>query len=295
MNLQKILQLVPITKTSFVSKLPSAAPVAGRVTFGGTLLAQSLWAALKTHSGMVPVSLQTYFISGGDPNLCTEYSVTTLRKGGSHIHAQISATQKSKLVATSVVLLAKEASYDKTHSLAKTILPDKSQFQKAHQLVPLHPDISGIVASKLVTNFKSGPLDYQFPPSMFTGVHPKGISPKELQYYVKVRDSSEEDETAFKYVALTYFSDSYCLLTLPWFKNRLLYSHKFSTSLDHTIHYYAVPKINEDILLKIRLIESDAQNRHMLRADYFDSNGEQIASISQQGLVVFPEIKDSKL
>lgn len=305
-SLYSSLRLIPKSNALYVSALPSSAPVQGKITFGGITLAQSLWAALQAFPDTIPVSLHSYFIAPGDPKSCTQYLVKTLRNGKGHIHAHIEASQGPRVIATSTVLLSREN--DKHIHPERIELPHVCEFNEASELVKTHPLLSESRVKMLENNFRAGSLEYRFPDGFFNPsdrmlTQERGNTNRKelLDYYVRARHITNQDDinektTAgtdldkFAYIVLTYFSDSYFLLSLPWFKKRAMYSHTFSTSLDHSLHFFSKPKISDFCLLRASLIESDTRNRHLLQGKYYDYQGRPVASVQQQGLVTFPAL-----
>lgn len=317
-SLEKILELTRVSATTFVTTALPAAPVGSRGTFGGTLVAQSLLASLHTvPSDFIPTSLHCYFVSGGDPSRKIAYEVKDLRHGRNFIHKYVKAYQSKRLVFTSAILYAKEKKdHDSLHFL-KTVpaseMRKPEDFEDAAGLFEsevvkngnleryahLQPGFNELdFAQKYIDSFKTSPIEYRFPRDMFYSHRETDL----LEKFARIRDPittetvkghspsrtiTPENDRRYNYVAFAYLSDSYFLLTVPYFHQLPMYSHKFSVSLDHCIHFHQLPQMNDWIYLQVRNPRS-FWDKHVLQGEYFNSkSGEIIASVSQEGLVVY--------
>ncbi|CCE92739.1 palmitoyl-CoA hydrolase TDEL_0E04960 [Torulaspora delbrueckii] len=324
-SLEKILELTRVSATRFVTTALPAAPVGSRGTFGGTLVAQSLLASLHTVPvDFVPTSLHCYFVSGGDPSRKIFYEVQDLRHGKNFIHKHVRAYQSKRLVFTSAILYAREKKdHDSLHFL-KTIksseLPKPEKFKDAAELFKSQVVENGNLeryghlqagfkepsyAERFISSFHHSPIEYRFPQDMFYSHHPTDL----LEKYARIRDPvtvkkthdhdpsrtiTPENDHRYNYVAFAYLSDSYFLLTVPYFHQLPMYSHKFSVSLDHCIHFHQLPRVNDWIYLQVRNPRS-YWDKHVLQGEYFNGqSGEIIASVSQEGLVVYDSEEEIK-
>ncbi|SCU82488.1 LAME_0C01398g1_1 [Lachancea meyersii CBS 8951] len=317
--LPRLLALVRVSETKFVSAVPGQAPPGARATFGGTIVAQSLWAAIKTTaSAFEPASLQCYFLVGGDPKERIVYEVDLLRDGRNFAHRQVRAYQFKKVIYVATIMLYNaEASNSAPSTDSVRHLSNVPDFPDLKQMVPaaqlfrsdvvenlnryrnLHKSWNGIkVLDPFIERFESGAVEYRFPKDLFNSgeYHDKNQQPhlSHLDYYQRVRrplstsrKSDEEiSDPRFQYVEFAYLTDAYLLLCLPYFHLLPLYCHKFSVSLDHTIHFHKRPSVNEWMALRVTNPRSD-KSRHLVRGEYFDNNREPVASVTQEGLVVY--------
>lgn len=333
-KLDKLLELVALSSTKFVTKYYPLAPVGGKGTFGGTLVAQSLLASLNTvPRDFIPTSLHCYFISSGNPKEMIHYDVKSLRQGQNFIHKQIDAYQFDKLIFSSMVLFSKQKQTEthdtvKFHKSLECDINDKSKFKEAsalfkediinnevnlkkfQKLKPRFKDMGYV--NQVYESFGDQPLDYRFPLDIFKP--DKNTRSKLLEYFVRVRKDSiatisdplanteRTDDTLitpandprYNYVTFAYLSDSYLLLTLPYFHGLPMYSHKFSVSLDHTIYFHHLPRANDWLKLQLHNIRS-MSDRHLIECEHYDINtGQIVASVSQEGLVVYPPVSEIK-
>ncbi|KAL3230648.1 Peroxisomal acyl-coenzyme A thioester hydrolase 1 [Nakaseomyces bracarensis] len=328
-NLEKILELVPVTSNRFITRYLPSAPVGARGTFGGTLVAQSLLASLHTVPiNFHPTSLHCYFINGGDPRSMITYEVKDLRTGKNFIHKQVRAYQHEKLVFATMILFSVKRSqqHDSLHHLKRLKeIPEVEQYKDAAELFKsevigkfvkyqnMSPEKFKNVKfmDKYVESFEEGPMEYRFPSDFFHSTK----ETDHLDYCVRIRtpvvpEASEEqleqhasshhfhghgkipdkitpaNDPRYNYVAFAYLSDSYILLTIPYFHKLPLYCHQFSVSLDHVIHFHQQPRVNEWIHQDITNPRSNF-DKHLVQGEYYDSTGEIIASVSQEGFVVY--------
>ena len=301
-KLQKLLELSQLSATRFITVSKPLAPPGAKATFGGTLVAQSLLASLYTvPANFHPSSLHCYFLIGGDPQASIQYDVQSLRQGRNFIHREIKAYQHDRLIFCSTALFyrVKSLTHDSLHHVKKVAsLPPQSEYEVAHRLFEkevvgnlerysrINPTLSDRSNLKdFVDRFEKGVVDYRFPRDMFHSKHATDT----LNYYLRVRDPiAPETDPRYNYVALAYFSDSYLLLTLPYFHQLPLYSHKFSVSLDHTVYFHKLPKVNDWMFLEMQNPRS-ASDKHLIQGEFYEvASKEIVASVSQEGLVVYP-------
>lgn len=314
-SLEKILELSRVSASKFVTKALPAAPAGSRGTFGGTLVAQSLLASLHTvPHDFIPSSLHGYFVSGGDPSKMIAYDVQELRQGRNFIHKQVRAYQSKRLVfATSILYAREKKDHDSLHHLKTVELKDGPEafedggelfkakvvgnLERYGRLSEGFKDMERL--QKHIEAFEYGPVEYRFRHDMFYSEKHADT----LEQFVRVRNEvtvekqrpdrdysftiTPQNDPRYNYVAFAYLSDSYFLLTVPYFHRLPMYSHKFSVSLDHCIHFHQLPRVNEWIYLQIQNPRS-FWDKHFLQGEYFSaSSGEIVASVSQEGLVVY--------
>ncbi|SCU97458.1 LANO_0E16094g1_1 [Lachancea nothofagi CBS 11611] len=316
--LQRLLALARVSNTKFVSASPGKAPPGAKATFGGTIVAQSLWAALKTTaSAFEPSSLQCYFLIGGDPKEGIVYEVELLRDGRNFAHRQVRAYQFEKLIFVATILLhhADPSKPDQQSPSTDGIqyLKRASGFPDLQQMVPASQLFRSEVVGKqdryhnlneswsdprkldpFIERFETGVIDYRFPHDLFNSsdFHDCGKLShlSHLDYYQRVRDlaseSPEEYDPRFQYVEFAYLSDAYLLLCLPYFHLLPLYCHKFSVSLDHSIYFHKRPNVHDWLAVRVANPRSN-KSRHLVQGEYYDTNKDLVASVNQEGLVLY--------
>ncbi|CCF58350.1 hypothetical protein KAFR_0E01960 [Kazachstania africana CBS 2517] len=312
-NLEKILELVRTKSTQFQTKYLPKAPVGSRSTFGGTLIAQSLLASLNcVPRDFIPISLHAYFINGGNPTVPITYDVLDLRKGNNFIHKEVKAYQFQKLIFQSMILFSREINVTNGYDHLKQLKPGENDTFIEASLLFEHDVINGEVSRKLKSikkmndpmyfeklrnSFEVEPMEYHFPATFFNNKE----DTSHCNYCVELRDECfveeyDDRETTlitpfndkrYDYVTFAYLTDSHLLLTLPFFKKLPLYVHDFSVSLDHVIYFHNLPSRHNPIYVSITNSKSKA-HKHLMNAEYYDrQTGTIIASVSQEGFVVY--------
>lgn len=319
MSLEKVLELSPLSASRFVTTYHPAAPMGGRGTFGGTLVAQSLLASLYTvPNNFLPTSLHCYFITAGNPDLMINYHVEDLRYGRNFIHKQVKAYQHDRLIFTSMILFStsKESHDSLSHlkKIEKHSIPSHNKFVPAGKLfedkviknAKSYSNISkgfedpkGL--TKFVDNFETGIMEYEFPDDLFYSK----VNKEMLEYYLRVRDTvttsysrrkydkiTPENDNRYNYVAFAYLSDSYFLYTLPYFHGLPMYSSNFSVSLDHTLYFHQIPSVNNWMYFQVKQPRSH-WDKHLMEGEYYDpETGDIIATVAQEGLVMYDPEKE---
>ncbi|BAO41377.1 peroxisomal acyl-coenzyme A thioester hydrolase 1 [Kluyveromyces marxianus DMKU3-1042] len=297
------------------------APPGAKGTFGGILVSQSLLASMQTVPiAFRPSSLHSYFLIGGNPNHHIEYDVESLRAGKNFIHKQVKAYQFNKLIFISTILFYRKPKPDKLHALNKLgklqELPPFDKFYPSTQLfekdvlsngnLPKFKRISSVFqgsdeeTEKVRERFEAGSVDYRFPNNFFVNQ----TDSDQLDYYLRVREDIGEEEleqdenevsdvsendARFNYIAFAYLSDSYVLLSLPYFHKLPLYSHKFSVSLDHTIYFHQLPRVSKWMFAQLFNPRS-YHDKHLILGHYYDRESKSlVATITQEGLVAYQE------
>lgn len=221
-SLKTLLRLTRISETKFVS--PAAAPPpGGSGVFGGTLVAQSLWAAIQTAGqAFEPSSLHCYFIVRGDTSVRITYNVEVLRQGTNFVHRQVRAYQLDKLIFVASVLLHKTSAFEGPED-DRSRARDVRHVTKADGLYPLEDTVPAddLFRSQVLENidrysrldrawsdpqfthpflerFTSGPVEYRFPRDVFnSGAYHEGPAEDHLDhldYYQRVREPLEGSE-----------------------------------------------------------------------------------------------------
>ncbi|SCU91392.1 LADA_0F09692g1_1 [Lachancea dasiensis] len=325
--LQSSLALTRLSPTKFVSTIPGKAQPGRNATSGGTLMAQSLWAAIRTtDEAFEPSSLHCYFLKAGDVKERITYEVESLRDGRSFAHRQVRALQHKEVIFLATVMLKYVGTTNDSSALSEIetvnysnrpdnfpvlskLVPATQLFQsevignlKRYQKI-IRPWADSSALDPFVQRFEGGPIEYRFPPDLFIPADfhdtTKVKHLPHLDYYQRVRQHAAEESVTgvecqtleardprFSYVEFTYLSDTYFVLCLTYFHLLPLYCHKFSVSLDHTIHFHKRP--NTKAWLAQRLTNPISnENKHIMRGEYYDLDRSPVASVSQEGLVVY--------
>ncbi|CCH45145.1 Acyl-coenzyme A thioesterase 8 [Wickerhamomyces ciferrii] len=308
-NIEKSLALVKIKPDVFINKERAYVPPGARGVFGGTLIAQSLWAAIKTvPEGFVPSSLHSYFLSGPDDKSPIYYHVHRLRDGNKFISREVKAYQKDVLMFTQSLSFTLadlgNSKPKKQLTLSKSVPKDLKPFDQflssedsfrqviKDNIASFKPTASAIIHNFL-KRFKQGALDYRLTTDFWKSGreagHPdehKDADDIHVDMYVKVKEQIQDP--MFHYVAEAYYSDSYLLVTTMKFHKRPLYSAFMSVSLDHTLYFHKPIEANDYNLFTVEH-EKSGDNRTLLKGNLFNRNGELLTTIIQEGLIVLKD------
>lgn len=310
-NLEKTLALSQVKRDVFTNKERLYVPPGARGVFGGTLVSQSLWAAMKTvPESFVPHSLHSYFINSGDGAKNIMYHVERLRDGKSFISREVRAYQGETLVFIETISFAKMREDDLSKRQLRHAAPmPPVDFGKFYD--PLESFRRGVVSKGLMKEeklagfqgyfdrFTKGPTEYRFPPELWIthDDHPdseKDPHEIDVDWFVKLREPVQD--TMFNYIAMAYYSDSYLLLTVSKFHKRPMHSTIFSVSLDHTIYFHREPRVNEWNMYHIEHPKSGDSRQLLYASMYEKDTNELVASVVQEGLVVInDELLKSKM
>lgn len=305
-NLEDILAISKVKENVYQNAERLFVPPAARGVFGGTLVAQALFAAIKTvPETYIPSSFHSYFLDSANDKSPLYYHVNRLRDGKSFISREVKAYQEDRLVLTltSTFTLKIFKPKNKNDQELKHFKPPPNELQPFENYLPAEESFQkGAIDTGLVKGtekstldnfmrrFYEGPLEYLFPIDFWlTGReknHPdKYKKPHEINvnFYLKVRETIREE--LFHYVALAYFSDGYLLVTIMKFHKRPLYSSILSVSLDHSVYFHKPVNVNEFVLYSLEHPKA-GDNRQLMKGHMYNKNHEMVASVIQEGLVV---------
>lgn len=298
-DLEHTLALKQVAHDVYANTQRLHVPPGARGVFGGTLVAQALWAAMLTvPTEFVPHSLHSYFVNGGDGKNDIEYRVGRLRDGKSFVLREVKAFQGETLVFVEQASFAKlKAGSDKLLNHAKEMPRlDFFKFYTARESFQRGMVDTGIVSQSTFEGtlayfdrFEQGPLEYRFEPKMwhtFKNDDDYHRLPHEIDVdsYLKLRIPLRDPR--FNYIAMAYYSDSHLLLTVSKFFKKPVGAIAFSVSLDHTIYFHREPKVNDWNLFHVTHPRS-GDSRHILHGAFYDKDsGNHVASVIQEGLVI---------
>lgn len=168
--------------------------------------------------------------------------------------------------------------FEEAGHLYRSTIIETNGLKKLDGALPSFRDF-GLIESFL-DSFFNGCIDQRFPKDFF---YSGGIK-KRLDYYVRIRDliaNDERNETPrlgvnpgkdlrYNYVAFCYVSDSYFIFTVSNFHGLPLFTYKISVSLDHSIHFYGLPKMNEWMHMRIDNPRS-CKDKHLVQGEYFNA------------------------
>lgn len=303
-NLEKILQISKVREDVYQNAERLFVPPGARGVFGGTLVAQALFAAIKTVSeDFIPTSFHSYFLVGADGKTPIYYHVSRLRDGNKSGTREVKAYQRDQLIFTQTVSFTlkdlgktKPKQELKHHKPAPSnrsfddYLPAAESFQKGAIDTGIVKSDAKAALDNFMRRFYEGPTEYLFTKEFWgIGNEPtnpdKGKKPHEItvDFYLRVREPITKE--LFNYVALAYLSDAYILVTVMKFHHRPLYSSVFSVSLDHSVYFHKPTNMNDWTHFSVEHPKS-GNNRQLMLGHVYNKDEEMVASIVQEGLVV---------
>ena len=252
----------------------------GRV-FGGQVLAQSLYAAYQTVlKDRYAHSMHAYFILGGNVDIPIKYEVDVIRDGGSFATRRVVAFQNEKPIFNMSASFQKNQNgVDHQISMPNVFSPDKlmNSYEQIEEFKDVIPDTYKRYKSFLPKIFDFKPTD-----NMLTKLV-KNSPPFDNIWFKTCEMVSQS--VPLQHQLLAYASD-YNILRPASMPHREFLNSKevFYTSLDHAIWFHRDFDISEWLLYAIES-PSASNSRGFSRGSVFDSQGNLIASVSQEGLM----------
>lgn len=252
----------------------------GRV-FGGQVLAQSLHAAYRTvPEERVAHSMHGYFILAGKLEYPVTYEVDTIRDGGSFTTRRVVAKQEGKAIFNMAASFQiKEEGVSHQQGMPNVITPDKlmTSLEQIEEIKAFSPDAYNRL--KMIM-----PKVFQFKPVKQLAVQLTMNSEPLNHIWIKTSERTELDQRMQQQI-LAYASD-YNLLTTASLPNRekLNKVGAMYASLDHAIWFHRNFDI-QDWLLYALDSPSASNSRGFARGSLFDTKGNLVASVAQEGLM----------
>ncbi|MBY6186914.1 acyl-CoA thioesterase II [Marinobacter hydrocarbonoclasticus] len=248
--------------------------------FGGQVLGQALSAAKETVAEERSVhSFHSYFLRPGDLSRPVVYEVESLRDGGSFSARRVSAIQHGRpIFYMTASFQGEEPGFE--HQDAMPQVPGPEGLPNQH-------DLAKVLADKLPKSLMERYLDNaaiemrlveQIDP-----FRPKATEPKRY-VWMRTQGKLPDDPRLHRYL-LAYASDFNFLVTalqphgLSWMDPRL----KVAT-IDHAMWYHRPFRFDEWVLYAIDSPNA-TNSRGLVRGQFFNQNGELIASAVQEGLM----------
>lgn len=248
---------------------------AGRV-FGGQVLGQALYAALRTVEGRVAHSLHAYFLREGDFRAPIVYEVDRARDGGSFSNRRVVAVQHGRPI------------FNMTASF------------QAVQEGPEHqdpmPDAPPPEECKDLRELTSGEADWM-PPRYFKLLrltqaldfrpvdpdHALGAGAREPRQMVWMRTSARLPDDVAAHQAFLAFASDMGLIGMVTFPHALPPTGFQLASLDHAMWFHCPVRVDEWMLFDLHSPRAGGA-RGFARASVYARNGARVATMAQEGL-----------
>ena len=274
-ELLTLLDLEPIEENLYRGQ--SCSVISKRV-FGGQVLAQALYAAIKTVPPDRPThSLHAYFILPGDIEHPIVFQVDGVRDGGSFTTRRVQAIQKGQTIfLMAVSFQLKQEAYDHHISMPNVSKPDVlvSWEELGKQYESVLPD--NIKRFAMIER----PLEFR-PVELINPALP-GKSQPFRHVWMKSKGPMPDKDVTHQCV-LAYASD-YNLLTTALLPhgNEASFGNVQLASLDHAMWFHRPFRIDEWLLYAIDS-PSASNARGFTRGNIFTQEGKLVASVVQEG------------
>ncbi|ANZ75746.1 BA75_02624T0 [Komagataella pastoris] len=313
-NLEQYLELEKVSENVYSNVSTLRVPFGGRGIFGGTLVAQSLYAALlNVDEKFRPISMHCNFLVAANTKSRIEYHVETLRDGKNFCSRQVKAKQNDQLIFLGSISFRSErlegssgasdspkfSHYRQAPIVGKDIPSPEDCHEQTEVFMEWAKNSKDNVQlqklaknpQQLLDSYDAEPCKWRLPMDMFdlSQVAPeefdKVVSDRVLRYWVKSK--SDFKSPRFNDVAIAYISDYFFLSSNMRLNMQEMFTSSFSVSLDHTIHFYDKFDIDEWLSFSIRS-KVCQDDRALVTGEIYSEGGKLVATVLQEGLQALP-------
>ena len=274
-ELLSILELSPGGDDVYVGRHPRKNPVR---TFGGQLMAQAFTAASRTLTHDLPPSaLSVHFIAGGDPAHDIEFHVVRLRDERRFANRRVDAVQDGKLLATSLVSYL-AGGHGLEHNSTVPAVP------QPHGLATIDELLVGY--EKVVPHFASAmrPIEWRYTNDPAWVMRDKGAMLDHNRVWMTAAGEMPDDPVLHT-AAMVYSSDTTVLDSiitrhgLSWGWDRI-----FAVTINHSVWFHRQVDFSDWVLYSTASPVA-AESRGLGMGHFFDSAGQVVATVAQEGIV----------
>ncbi|MEY4262806.1 MAG: hypothetical protein RLY88_514 [Actinomycetota bacterium] len=254
----------------------------GRV-FGGQVLAQSLVAASRTIENRNVHSMHGYFLRPGNMELPITFSVDRLRDGRSFSTRRVQAFQSDLPIFSMIASFQEEDPGLEHQDDFPSGIPEPESLPSAADLIGDNPHP---VAQYWA---KARPFDMRHVDSpIYFSVEGKPVAHQAV--WLKALGPMPDDQSLHT-AALAYASD-YSILESIYRRHSIAWSHPGlkSASLDHAMWFHRPAKVDQ-WMLYVQESPSAQGGRGLALGRIFNSRGELLATVAQEGMVRVPEMR----
>ena len=277
-DFDELLAVLDLRRTgddTFVGSHPSKNPVR---TFGGQMMAQAFVAASRTLSFELPPSaLSVHFIAGGDPTADLEFQVVRLRDERRFANRRVDVVQNGALLTTALVsFLAGGRGLE--HGVEVPEVPEPHGLPKIGELLAGYEETVPLFAGALK------PIEWRYTNDPAWIMRDKGERLPHNRVWMKTEGPMPDDPVLHN-AALVYSSDTTILDSiitthgLSWGWDRI-----FAVSMDHSVWFHRPIRFDEWVLYSTTSPVA-AESRGLGTGHFFDSAGQVIATVVQEGIV----------
>lgn len=247
--------------------------------FGGQVLSQALRAAYHTVQGRHVHSVHGYFMRAGNAALPVLYEVDRIRDGRSFTTRRVVAIQEGKAIfSMSVSFQIEESGFEHAASMPNVPPPEELEDDRivVSRLTGEQPNLSPMAG-------RARPFETR---SVFELGSP-AWEEERLWNPVWIRFAAPlpEDDAVLSRCLLAYASDMGLVSTTVLPHARSLARDRFQmASLDHALWIHRPVPLNEWLLFHKHTSTANGA-RGLVHAAFYDSAGDLLASVTQEGLV----------
>ena len=273
-NTEEILRLLQLQETGPDSFRGQSHFMGSPNVFGGQVLGQSLYAAVRTVDGRRPHSMHAMFLLAGNHRLPIDYEVERVRDGGSFSTRRVVAFQEGKRI---FVMSASFQSEESGLSHQKS-MPDETD-----------PDALAPTVPRWRAMAEATPRAFQPVPVDFRSLHEGDLfstheSKPTKQVWTRTPIAMPNDRLMHE-ALFAYVSDYGLLWTSLQPHGILMGDPRLQiASLDHTIWFHRPFRMDEWLRFEMESPNSSG-GRGLALAHVYDRQGVLVATLAQEGLI----------
>lgn len=281
-NTQELIELINLKQTDSHTFTGQSKSVGSQNVFGGQVLAQALNAAYRTVSEeRLCHSLHAYFILPGNLEKEINYSVQTVRDGGSFTTRYVTAEQEGNSIFVLAASFQKEESgYDFQDSMPEVPLPEtlfswEEIYEHTKDFLP--KSFADFLGLERPITFKPTVINNPLEKIDLSPVQNVWFKFKEVDGKLNIRQFHE---------ILAYTSDYNILVTaLQPHASKAHFGNTQMASLDHAMWFHRVPDNFSGWFLYTIETPSTSNARGLTSGKIYSQDGKLIASVAQEGLM----------
>jgi acyl-CoA thioesterase-2 len=274
-QLLDVLDLNRVSDDLFLGTHPAKNPPR---TFGGQLMAQALVAASRTvRDDCPPAAMSVHFIAGGDPSSDIEFHIVRLRDERRFANRRVDAMQDGKLLASALISYLSGG-----HGLEHGIEPP--EVAAPHTLPTIGELLQGY--EETVPQFVNAlrPIEWRYTNDPAWVMRDKGERLSHNRVWLKA-DGVMPDDPLLHTAAMVYSSDTTVLDSiitthgLSWGFDRI-----FAVTVNHSVWFHRQVSFDDWVLYSTSSPVA-AESRGLGTGHFFDSSGQVVATVAQEGIV----------
>ena len=276
-ELLAVLDLTRLDDDTFTGRHPSKNPVR---TFGGQMMAQAFVAASRTlKHDLPPSTLSVHFIAGGDPERDLEFHVVRLRDERRFANRRVDVKQGDALLASALVShLAGGRGLE--HGVEAPDVPGPLTVPRIDDLLVGYEETVPLFVAALK------PIEWRYTNDPAWVMRDKGQRLAHNRVWLKAKGDMPDDPVLHA-AAMVYSSDTTVLDSiitthgLSWGFDRI-----FAVTMNHTVWFHRTVHFDEWLLYSTDSPVA-AESRGLANGHFFDTDGQIVATVAQEGIVKY--------